>query len=195
MNLIPAILTEDPTEARKWIENVKNSGKFERVQVDFVDGEYNNNLTIRPGDILVSEFETLKFDAHLMLIEKNISDWTNEAEISGYQRIISQVESISKPENFSALALDVHSPVAAIEDYLPNLELVVVMAVEPGFGGQEFDVEVIKKIKILNSLRIQSKSKFKICVDGGVQKDHLEMLEEAGADEAAVGVKRLLEGF
>jgi ribulose-phosphate 3-epimerase len=191
--LIPAILTDDPTEARNWIEKIKETGEYERIQVDFVDGEYSNNLTIRPGDVLVSEFEGLKFDAHLMLVQKNILGWTNEAEISGYQRIISQVESISDPESFSALALDMHSPVAAIEPYLAKLELVVVMAVEPGFGGQKFSDETIEKIKNLNSLRIQSSLKFRICVDGGVQKEHLAVLQAAGADEAAVGVKRVLE--
>lgn len=188
-------MTDDPTEARKWIEKIKETGEYERIQVDFVDGEYSNNLTIRPGDVLVSEFEGLKFDAHLMLVQKNILGWTNEAEISGFQRIISQVESISDPESFTALALDMHSPVAAIEPYLAKLELVVVMAVEPGFGGQKFGDETIEKIKNLNSLRTQSSLKFRICVDGGVQKEHLAVLQAAGADEAAVGVKRLLDGF
>ena len=64
---------------------------------------------------------------------------------------------------------------------------------EPGFGGQPFNPEVIDKIKQLNSLRIQSKFKYRICVDGGVEKEHLNELEKAGADEVAVGVKRVLE--
>lgn len=192
MQLIPAILTDDPMEARHLIEEVQKSGKFLRVQVDFVDGEYNNNLTISPGDLLVSEFNRLKFDAHLMVVEKNIGRFVNEAEVAGYERIISQVESISKPENFSGLAIDVHSPVAAIEPYLANLDVVIVMAVEPGFGGQSFDDDVIESLKRLNRLRRENRYQFRICVDGGVQKEHLEWLEEAGVDELAVGAKRLL---
>lgn len=193
MQIIPAILSDEIGEARELILKVKEAGGFGRVQVDFVDGEYNNNMTFLPGDILVSEFERLKFDAHLMVTQNNINQWSNEAEIAGYDRIISQAESISKPEDFRALALDVHSPVAVIEPHLKNLELVIVMAVEPGFGGQEFDDEVIKKIKRLSELRKENNYSFRMCVDGGVQKEHLHILEEAGADEVAVGAARALQ--
>jgi len=193
MQVIPAILSDDIGEARELILKVKEMGKFGRVQVDFVDGEYNNNLTFLPGDILVSEFRELKFDAHLMVTQNNVNQWSNEAEIAGYDRIISQVESISNPRDFRALALDVHSPVEAIEPYLSNLELVIVMAVEPGFGGQKFDEQTFEVIRKLVNLRFEEKFKFRICVDGGIQKDHLQMLEEAGADEVAVGAKRAIK--
>jgi ribulose-phosphate 3-epimerase len=187
------VLTDDPGEARDLIEKVEKSGKFGRVQVDFVDGEYNTNLTILPGDILVSEFSGLKFDAHLMVVQKNIGRWANEAEVAGYDRIVAQVESISEPGSFSGLALDVHSPIGAIEPYLGHLEVVVVMAIEPGFGGQEFCDEVIKSIKRLREIRDKFEYKFRICVDGGIQKEHLDELEKAGADEVAVGARRVME--
>jgi ribulose-phosphate 3-epimerase len=192
MEIIPAILTDDIGEAREMIIKIRESGKFDRVQVDFVDGEYNSNRTFLPGDILVSEFEGLKFDAHLMVTQNNIVRWVNEAEVAGYDRIISQLESISEPEDFRGLAMDVHSPVAAIEPYLPGLEVVIVMAVEPGFGGQDFSDEVIEAIKRLSELKRIKNYKYRICVDGGVEKEHMQMLEEAGADEVAVGVKRAL---
>ena len=63
----------------------------------------------------------------------------------GFDRMIVQVESISRPEDFAGLALDMHSPVEMIEPYLGRLEVVIVMAVEPGFTGQEFDERVIEK--------------------------------------------------
>ena len=157
-----------------------------------MDGEYNNNLTFLPGDLLVSEFAELNFDAHLMVVQKNIGKWANEAEVAGYDRIIAQLESISNPEDFRGLAMDVHSPVAAIEPYLKNSEVVIVMAVEPGFGGQQFSEEAIKLIERLNEIRKEKKYKFKICADGGIQKENLEILGKAGADEVAVGVKRAL---
>jgi len=195
MQIIPAILNDDPGEARDLIAKVKESGKFDRVQVDFVDGEYNNNKTFLPGDLLVSEFAGFKFDAHLMVTQKNIDGWANEAEVAGYERIIPQLESISHPEEFLGLAMDVHSPVAAIEPYLDGLEVVIVMAIEPGFGGQSFSDEAIKSIKRLGEIRNQFKYKFRICVDGGIQREDLQLLEQAGADEVAIGAKRLLTSW
>jgi ribulose-phosphate 3-epimerase len=192
MEIIPAILTDDPGEARGLISKVKENGKYTRIQVDFVDGEYNDNRTFLPGDLLVSDFPELKFDAHLMVVQNNIVQWANEAELAGYEHIIAQVESISNPQDYRGLALDVHSPVGVIEPYLENLEKVVVMAVEPGFGGQEFDNRIIERLKRLSRLRRENNYKYKICVDGGVQQEHLSMLENAGADEAAVGVKRAI---
>lgn len=193
MELIPAVLTEDPMEARELIEQVQKTGKFARVQVDFVDGEYNTKMTFMPGDVLVSEFDKLKFDAHLMIVEKNMTRWVNEAEVAGYGRIIAQVESISRPETLSGLAMDVHSPVAAIEPYLANLEVVIVMAVEPGFGGQEFVIQAVENVKRLVELRKANKWTYRICVDGGIEQEHLEVLEKWGADEAAVGVRRVIK--
>jgi len=128
-----------------------------------------------------------------MVSENNVLIWAKEAAVMGFERVIAQMESISEPGDFRSLAIDVHSPVEAIEPFLSSLELVVVMAIEPGLGGQEFKVEAIEKIKKLNSLRIQSKFNFRICVDGGVKKEHLQALEETGADEAVVGWKRIFE--
>ena len=193
MEIIPAILTDDVREAEELLRQVAQAAKFGRVQVDFVDGEYNNNRTFLPGDLLVSDFGKLKFDAHLMVVQKNIGRWVSEAEAAGYERIISQVESVSEPERFSGLALDVHSPVAAIEPYLVNLEVVVVMAVEPGYGGKEFVDSAVESVSRLSRIRRDNNYRYRICVDGGVQKEHLGQLEKAGADEVAVGAKRVLE--
>ena len=195
MQIIPAILTSDPLELDSLLRQVGDSKKYSRVQIDFVDGEYAANRTFKPMEADLIPYLPLKFDAHLMVTENNIMEWSLMAEKFGFERVIAQVEAISHPEEFSGLALDIHSPVRTIEPYLKKLKLVVVMAVEPGFGGQEFSDEVIKKIKRLSSLRDQSKSKYKyeICVDGGIEQEHLPILQQAGADSVAVGVKRVLE--
>ncbi len=139
MEIVPAILTGNKRELEEWLQRLKEIRKFERVQIDFVDGEYANNLTIRPADVDLLPYLPMLFDAHLMVTEKNISVWSGEAVKVGFDRVIAQMESISDPENFKGLAMDVHSPTEAIEPYLPKLEAVMVMAVEPGFSGQEFD--------------------------------------------------------
>lgn len=186
MNIIPAILTNDPQELDQFLRQIKNVSRFERVQVDFIDGEFADNKTFKPMEVDIVPYLPLKFDAHLMVTENNIIEWSTMAEKFGFDRIIAQMESISHPEDFSALALDIHSPVAALKPYLPKLDYVVVMSVEPGFGGQEF-VE-----KALEHVREIKKYGVKICVDGGVDQEHLPVLEKMGVDEVAVGVKRVL---
>jgi ribulose-phosphate 3-epimerase len=192
MKIVPAILTDDPKEAEGWLKRIAGSGKFERVQIDFVDGVYANNLTISPAECELTRYPKLTFDAHLMVVEKNIDWYCRKVKRVGFDRIIVQMESVSNPESYDCLAMDVHSPAKAIEPYLPKLKYIVVMAVEPGFGGQKFSDEVMKLIKRWGELRSKNKYKFKICVDGGVQKEHLEMLEKLGVDEVAVGAGRVL---
>lgn len=187
MQIVPAILTNDPLEMDMWLRKVRDAKRFERVQIDFIDGEFANNKTFKPMEVDVIPYGPLKFDAHLMVTENNITEWSMMAKKFGFERIIAQMESIAHPEEFAALALDVHSPVAALKPYLPKLEYVVVMAVEPGFGGQEF-VD-----KALDHVREIKKYSVRVCVDGGVEREHLKILESFGVDEVAVGVKRVLE--
>ncbi|TSC87908.1 MAG: hypothetical protein G01um101416_223 [Microgenomates group bacterium Gr01-1014_16] len=194
MEIIPAILTNDPVEFGELMRRIGESKKFGRVQIDFIDGEYAANESVKVSECKsVKRYPELKFDAHLMVTERNINKYVQEAKNVGFDRIIAQMESISRPEDFSALALDIHSPVEAIKPYLPKLKYVVVMSVEPGFGGQEFNKTTLDKIRQIGQIGRINGYKFKICVDGGVQKEHLKILEEAGADEVAVGARRVLE--
>lgn len=193
MQIIPAILTSDPLELDKYLKILRDGQKYKRVQVDFIDGEFAANKTFKPMEVDVIPYLPLKFDAHLMVTENNIVEWSIMATRFGFERVIAQMESISHPEEFTGLALDLHSPVEAIKKYLKNLEIVVIMSVEPGFGGQAFVDSAKGHISDLRSLRDLSQLKFEICVDGGVEKEHLDELENLGADSVAVGVKRVLE--
>src|SRR3989304_2424080 len=153
MQIVPAILTADLSEARRLLEEVSQSARFGRVQFDFIDGEYANNLTIKPEDVDLTPFLRMEFDAHLMVVEKNIDEYVKQSERVGFDRIIAQAESVSDLEKYSGLALDIHSPLETLEKFLPKLEVVVLMAIEPGFGGQEFNEEVIDRTKYLVDLR------------------------------------------
>ncbi len=186
MDIIPAILTNDPVEMDGWSRKVRDSKKFGRVQIDFIDGKFANNLTIKPSDCDLIPYLPLKFDAHLMVVEDNILNYSKTAEKMGFSRIIAQMESILHPEEFTALALDIHSPIEAIKPYLEKVRYVIVMSVEPGFGGQEFMDKAIEHARELKKLGVR------VCVDGGIKKEHLRILEEVGVDEVAVGVNRVL---
>jgi pentose-5-phosphate-3-epimerase len=194
MYIIPAILTDDIYEGEQWLAAIKARGKFDRVQIDFIDGEYTTNKSLRVEEWKsISDYPELKFDAHLMVTEKNLNYFQMEAVRLGFDRIMPQIESISCPEQFSGLALNLSSPVNAIERYLPKLGVVLVMGVEAGLGGQRMSDQVMEKIKRLSYLRTLGNLEFKVCVDGGVEQELLSELEKAGADEVAVGVKRVLE--
>ncbi len=192
MEIIPAILTSDVKELDDLLRQIRDSKKFDRVQIDFIDGEYATNKTFKPMEVDVVPYTPLKFDAHLMVTENYIIEWSVMAQKFGFDRIIAQLESISRPQDFTSLALDYHSPVAAIRKYLPKLELVVVMAVEPGFGGQHFVEAVKQDIQDLVKLRQERHFAYRICVDGGIEQEHLQMLQDLGVDEVAVGAKRVI---
>ncbi len=184
MIIVPAILTNDIEEFENLLARV--SHKFDRVQIDFIDNEYAKNLTILPKDI--KNPYDLKLDAHLMVVEKNLQSYL--ASLVGFDRIIVQMESISNPENFDCLALDIHSPIEAIKPYLSKLKLVNLMSIEPGIGGQELDLRIIQKVSYLSNLR--NLGDFRISVDGGIEQEHLEKLESLGVDEVVVGASRML---
>lgn len=192
MEIVPAILTNDPRELDRWLRLVRDSKRFNRVQIDFIDGEYAANKTIRPLDCDLIPYLPLKFDAQLMVTENNITEWSLFASKMGFERIIPQVESISEPEKFKALGMDFHSPVKVLEPYLANLDYVLVMSVEPGFGGQDFVNAALDDVGELVRLRLLHGYKYKIGVDGGIEEIHLDYLEKHGVDEAVIGVQRAL---
>lgn len=192
MLIIPAILTSDPRELDKYLKILRDGKKYERVQVDFIDGKFAKNLTIRPSEVDLIPYMPLKYDAHLMVVQDNALTWSKTAKAMGFERVIMQAESITQLGQYSALALDIHSPVKSIAKYLGNLETVVVMAVEPGFGGQEFIDQAVVNVMELTRLRRENNYKYTICVDGGVDAPHLAYLEGLGVDEVAVGVARVL---
>lgn len=184
MLITPAILTNDIEEFENLLARISQAKKFDRVQIDFIDGEYANNQTVLPKDVK-NPYE-LKLDAHLMVVEKNLQEYLRNLRL--FDRIIVQMESIANPENFGCLALDIHSPIEAIEPYLPKLKLLNLMSIEPGFGGQDFDNHVLPKI-----IKLRTLGNYQIAIDGGIEKKHLESLEKAGADEVVVGAARVLE--
>lgn len=193
MQIIPAILSVDKYEVYDLLKKVRDSKRFERVQIDFIDGEYTNNKTISPAEVDLTPFLPLMFDAHLMVTQNNVYEWRRTAEKLGFDRIAIQAESVSEPGDFNGLALDIHSPVEALFPYLADMEVVVLMAVEPGFSSQKFDERVIPKIAQIYKWRKYNNFNYKICVDGGVLEEHVQMLSEAGADEVAVGIEKVLD--
>lgn len=193
IEIIPAILTNDPEELEDKIKRVE--GLARRVQVDIIDGVFANNRTVALESLEEIETEAL-FDVHLMVHEPD--SWVERAVRALADRIIGQVEMMSDQFHFIGhvqetgskvgLGLDLSTPVSAIDPaILNNLDVVLVMSVKAGFGGQEFNKSALEKIKALDEIRSRDNTPFRICVDGGINLNNIAEVRRAGADEVAIG--------
>jgi ribulose-phosphate 3-epimerase len=190
MEIIPAILTNDPQELDKYLKILRDGKKYQRVQVDFIDGQFADNETIHPVQSDLIPYLPLKFDAHLMVRGDNVLFWGKECDQMGYERVYYQVESLVEPDK-EYLGLDLDSPLEKLGD-LRKLRGVILMSVKAGFSGQEFNDQAMEKIKKLTDLKQEKHFTFEICVDGGIDQQHLKQLAEVGVDSVAVGVARVL---
>lgn len=191
--IIPAILTDDNQKLQDLIK--QSEGVVDRVQIDIIDAVFADNKTIRP-DSLIDIETNLFFDYHLMV--KEPINWV-EASIRGFaDRIIGQVEMMSSQSAFiekvqtsgarAGLAIDIDTKVSEMErNILTDLDLVIVMSVKAGFGGQRFQEKTLDKIKELAFWREKEETPFKICIDGGVNMDNIVKIKKAGADEVSIG--------
>lgn len=193
IEIVPAILTNNVEELEAKIRAVE--GLVKRVQIDIVDGVFANNRTVDLSAVANIETDLL-LDVQLMT--KEPSDWVEKSLRAMADRIIGHIEMMSDQVEFVGkvtavghqvgLALDLPTPVSALDEtVLNNLDVVLVMSVKAGFGGQEFDHLVLDKIRKLDEIRARDSTPFKIAVDGGINKEHIAEIRRAGADEAVVG--------
>lgn len=200
MKVIPSILSNNPNEVKELIYICQDAG-VERVHIDIIDGQFANNKTIDPS-VLETIESPLFLDFHLMT--KEPLNWVERCIRAGADRIIAQVEMMSNQVEFVekvagfgmkvGLALDLKTSVDALDPAIVNdVDVVLVMSVPAGFGGQEFDFSILEKVKLLNQKRSQDNSPFKICDDGGVTTQNVDDVAELKVDEVVVG-RKLFEG-
>jgi ribulose-phosphate 3-epimerase len=199
LKIVPSILTDDPSELKEMIGRVE--GIVERVQIDIIDGVYADNKTIDP--MAMSYIDTnLLIDYQLMV--KEPINWIEKCVRAQADRIIGHIEMMKSQYEFvgkvqslgfkPGLGIDLDTPIQQLDESLLNdLDVVLVMSVKAGFGGQEFKRSVFEKIKELDEIRSSDDTPFKICDDGGVTTKVVRDLKLAGADEVSVG-RRLFDG-
>lgn len=199
IQIIPAILTNDFREFEEMLERC--TGVVDRVQIDVIDGVFVDNKTV-DLDLFANLETDLNLDFHLMV--KEPINWVEKCIRADADRIIGQIEQMENQVEFVGkvqsvgarvgLAIDIQSPVSSLDPtILTNLDVVLVMGVPAGFGGQKFDKKTLNKIKELDKIRVRDKSPYKICLDGGQTLLSVNDVHASGADEAAIG-KRLFEG-
>ena len=190
IQISPSILSADFSQLGNEIKKLEEGGA-DMVHVDVMDGHYVPNLTIGPPVIKALRKHTkLLFDVHLMIspVHKYIEDFANAGAdiITIHPEATNNLQdSIKKIKEFNkkvGVSLNPESKLELIENSLDQIDLVLIMSVNPGFGGQKFIPEVLEKVKKLKQLRTDGKLNFDIEIDGGINFENSKSAIEAGVD-------------
>ena len=195
LSISPSILASDFAHASDALKQISDSG-CDYVHLDVMDGHFVPQITFGSKFIKDLKKESdLVFDTHLMIdkpeekiesfIDAGADIITFHAEATNHiERCISMI----KNSGVSAgIAINPGTSVSAIEAVLDEVDYVLVMTVNPGWGGQKFIPQTIKKIKELDLRRNEEGYNYIIEVDGGINKDNIKMLYDAGVSLAVMG--------
>lgn len=195
IQLAPSLLSADLADLKGALQLVKDNGG-QVVHIDVMDGRFVPQITYgQPVIKSMRPLSDLPFDVHLMIEhpEEQIETWAecgadwitfhHEACIHSH-RLVQKIHSLGKKAGISIVP---STPVAAIKEMLEYVDLVLVMTVNPGFGGQKLIPSCVKKIQELVKLRSELNLNYMISVDGGVNNDTLKTVIDAGADVVVSG--------
>ena len=190
IQISPSILSADFSQLGSEIKKLEESGA-DMIHVDVMDGHFVPNLTIGPPVIKsLKKHSSLIFDVHLMIspVHNYIEAYAEAgADIitihpeatDDLKKSISKIKQLNKRVGVS---LNPETKVDIITEYLDLIDLVLVMSVNPGFGGQKFMPEVLPKIKELKKIQKDRKLNFDIEIDGGINFENSKAAIEAGAN-------------
>ena len=190
IKISPSILSADFSQLGNEIRRLEDGGA-DMINVDVMDGHFVPNLTIGPPVIKALRSSTkLPFDVHLMIspVHKYIKNYAEAgADIitihpeatDNLKESINHIRELGKKVGVS---LNPNTKIDIIKEFFAEINLILIMSVHPGFGGQKFIPEVLVKIKELKKIKDQQNFNFDIEVDGGINFDNSKLVIEAGAN-------------
>lgn len=195
IGLVPSILSADFTRLGEQVRAAEAAGAS-RIQVDVMDGHFVPNITMGPMVVeAVRRCTTLPLEAHLMI--DNPANYIETFAKAGadviivhqevcphLHRVLKQIKSCGKQ---TGVALNPSTPVFLLEDMLPFIDLVLIMTINPGFGGQELIPETLPKISKMRQMITVRGLSCDIEVDGGIHEQTVPLVVQAGANLLVAG--------
>jgi ribulose-phosphate 3-epimerase len=195
VQIVPSILSADFAHLGEEIARVERGGAT-MLHVDVMDGHFVPNMTLGPPLVeSVRKVTKLVLDVHLMVsdpdffapifIEAGADQVSVHYEAATHlDRTVRNIQSLGAR---AGVVLNPATPVSVLEDILPVVNFVLIMSVNPGFGGQKFIPNALNKIRRLDQIRNERRLDFAIEIDGGVNDENLVQIVEAGCDWLVAG--------
>jgi ribulose-phosphate 3-epimerase len=190
IKISPSILSADFSILGEEIKSLEKAGA-DLIHVDVMDGHFVPNITMGPPIIkMIRKCTKLPFDVHLMIspVEKYIKDFANAGSdiitihpeaTDNLKRAIKTIKSLGKK---AGVSLNPKTPISALMDVINEIDLILIMSVNPGFAGQSFMNEVLPKVKELRQLINEKKLEIDIEIDGGINFETAPLAIKAGAN-------------